>query len=324
MNILLTGGLGYIGSHVAVELIEAGHRVVIFDNLSNSKITVLDRIQEITGTRPAFHNVDIRFGDIHNKTLGNFDAIIHLAGLKSVAESVEKPGLYYSHNAEGTSNVLEFAVKNRIKKFVFSSSATVYGDAQDYPLNEEASLKPTNPYGKSKLIAEELVEEYSNTFGLDGIILRYFNPVGAHCSGLLREDPNGIPNNLMPILVRAAKGDKKISIFGNDYDTLDGTCVRDFIHVEDLAKAHLKALESKSAIYNIGTGSGSSVLYLIKTFERVNNVTFDIRYEDRRPGDVESLICVAQRARMVLGWKAERTIEDMCSSAWKAANLDIL
>ena len=324
MNILVTGGLGFIGSHSAVELIKNNHTVIIADNLINSKIEVLDKLSTITGIKPTFYHIDVtdeaKVEEIFNNH--EIDGVIHFAGLKAVGESVSKPLEYYYNNLVSTMVLSKMCVKHGVGKFVFSSSATVYGD-QPSPLKEDMELKKTtNPYGETKAMSERILTDTAHANdGFAVSLLRYFNPVGAHESGLIGEDPNGIPNNLMPFVTKVAKGQlKKLSVFGNDYNTIDGTGVRDYIHVVDLAKGHVKAIENLDNgvnIHNLGTGRGTSVLELVNAFMKVNEV--DVPYEivGRRPGDLAVCFADASKAQKELGWKAELTIEDMVRDAWK-------
>lgn len=324
MNILVTGGLGFIGSHTVVELIKNTHTVIIADNLINSKIEVLDKLSTITGIKPTFYQIDVtdeaKVQEIFvNHKIGG---VIHFTGLKAVGESVSKPIEYYFNNLVSTMVLSKMCVKYCVNKFVFSSSATVYGD-QPSPLREDMDLKKTtNPYGETKAMSERILTDIANANdGFSVSLLRYFNPVGAHESGLIGEDPNGIPNNLMPFVTKVAKGQlEKLSVFGNDYDTIDGTGVRDYIHVVDLAKGHVKAIEKLDTgvnIYNLGTGRGTSVLELVNAFIKVNDI--DVPYEivGRRPGDLAVCYADASKAEKELGWKAELTIEDMVRDAWK-------
>ncbi len=324
MNILVTGGLGFIGSHIAVELIKNNHTVIITDNLINSKIEVLDKLYTITGIKPSFYQIDVtdeaKVEEIFNKH--KIDGVIHFAGLKAVGESVSKPIEYYYNNLVSTMVLSKMCVKYGVNKFVFSSSATVYGD-QLSPLREDMELKKTtNPYGETKAMSERILTDtaYANE-GFAVSLLRYFNPVGAHESGLIGEDPNGIPNNLMPFVTKVAKGQlEKLSIFGNDYDTIDGTGVRDYIHVVDLAKGHVKAIENLKDgvnIYNLGTGKGTSVLELVNAFMNVNDIKVAYEIVGRRPGDIATCFADASKAEKELGWKAELGIDEMVRDAWK-------
>jgi len=324
MNILVTGGLGFIGSHTSIELIKNNHTVIIADNLINSKIEVLDKLSTITGFKPTFYQIDVTDEAKVEAILNNhkIDGVIHFAGLKAVGESVSKPLEYYYNNLVSTMILSKMCVKYGVEKFVFSSSATVYGD-QPSPLKEDMELKKTtNPYGETKAMSERILTDTANAnpnFAVS--LLRYFNPVGAHESGLIGENPNGIPNNLMPFVTKVAKGQlEKLSVFGNDYDTIDGTGVRDYIHVVDLAKGHVKAIENLSDgvnIYNLGTGRGTSVLELVNAFMKVNDV--DVPYEivGRRPGDIATCFADAIKAERELKWKAELGIEEMVKDAWR-------
>lgn len=324
MPILVTGGAGYIGSHTCVELLNSGHFVIIADNLCNSKIETIDKINQITNKDVIFYQIDVTDEQAVESIFSNhkIDGVIHFAGLKAVGESVEKPLQYYYNNLVSTMVLSKMCVKYGVGKFVFSSSATVYGD-QPSPLKEDMGLKKTtNPYGETKAMSERILTDTSNADdGFAVSLLRYFNPVGAHESGLIGEDPNGIPNNLMPFVTKVAKGQlEKLNVFGNDYDTVDGTGVRDYIHVVDLAKGHVKAIENLNKgvnIYNLGTGRGTSVLELVDAFMKVNGI--DVPYEivGRRPGDLAVCFADANKAKKELGWKAELTIEDMVKDAWK-------
>ena len=326
MNILLTGGAGYIGSHVAAPLVSAGHRVVCFDNLSNSDPAVMDRLEAITGHAVPLVTGDIRDGDALREVLRdhNIEAVIHFAGLKAVGESVAEPMKYYDNNVRGTLSLLEAMADCGAKTLVFSSSATVYGQPQYLPLDESHPTSATNPYGRTKLMIEEMLADVAAADPEWRIaILRYFNPVGAHDSGLIGENPNGIPNNLMPFVSRVAAGRlAELSVFGNDYDTPDGTGVRDYIHVVDLAEGHVAALgaiaksEEALSIWNLGTGQGYSVLDMVEAFERVNGVSIPYRIAPRRDGDVASCFASPDRAARELGWKAERGLDAMCASSW--------
>ncbi len=324
MNILVTGGLGFIGSHTTIELVKNNHTVIIADNLINSKIEVLDKLSTITGTKPSFYQIDVtdeaKVEEIFNNH--KIDGVIHFAGVKAVGESVSKPLEYYYNNLVSTMVLSKMCVKHGVQKFVFSSSATVYGD-QPSPLKEDMELKKTtNPYGETKAMSERVLidtAKANNNFSVS--LLRYFNPVGAHESGLIGENPNGMPNNLMPFVTKVAKGQlEKLSVFGNDYDTVDGTGVRDYIHVVDLAKGHVKAIESLKNgvnIYNLGTGKGTSVLELVNAFMKVNNIKVPYEIVGRRPGDIATCYAHAEKAKIELGWKAELSIEDMVRDAWR-------
>ncbi len=323
LNILVTGGTGYIGSHTCISLIEAGHSVVIIDNLSNSKKDVIDKIKFITGVDVPFHHIDATDETLMDKvfTKYNFDGVIHFAGYKAVGESVEKPLAYYMNNLLSTIVVSKMCSKHKVHKFVFSSSATVYGDNQ-VPFIESMTLLPTtNPYGETKAMSERILKDFSKSNQLMSFtLLRYFNPVGAHTSGLIGELPNGRPNNLMPFITQVAKGSRpELSVFGDDYDTVDGTGVRDYIHVVDLALGHVAAIENDTlgvSIYNLGTGNGTSVVQLIEAFKTVNNIAVPYKIVDRRPGDIASCYANVDKAKVELGWTAQRTIEDMCKDSW--------
>ncbi|MBI5860848.1 MAG: UDP-glucose 4-epimerase GalE [Rhodocyclales bacterium] len=325
---LVTGGMGYIGSHTCVELLAAGHQVTIFDNLSNSKLAVLERIARITGKQPHFIQADIRDRSAMRAALegcqGGCDGVIHFAGLKAVGESVAKPILYYSNNVEGSIALFETMAATGVKHLVFSSSATVYGDPREVPIRETAALSVTNPYGRSKLMVEEMLRDIA---GADPewriALLRYFNPVGAHVSGEIGEDPNGIPNNLMPYVTQVAVGKLEcLSVYGNDYPTPDGTGVRDYIHVVDLAKGHLAAIETIKRrrgvlTVNLGTGRGYSVLEVIAAFGAVSGRTVAYRITSRRPGDVAQCYADPALAEELLGWRAEKGMAEMCADAWR-------
>jgi len=324
--ILLTGGLGYIGSHTAVELIEAGYEVVIIDNLSNSKEDVKDKIEKITGKKVKFYKNDCRDLEALRKiaTENKIDAIIHFAGYKAVGESVKIPVDYYDNNINCTLALLRLMKEFNIKNLVFSSSATVYGQAKSMPIYEDFPVTATNPYGRTKLFIEEILkDEYIADNSLNIAILRYFNPIGAHKSGLIGEDPNGIPNNLMPYITKVATGKlEKLSIFGNDYDTKDGTGVRDYIHVSDLADGHVKALKKLETnaglvIYNLGTGTGYSVLEIVNTFNEVCGNKVKYVYAKRRDGDIAVCYAATDKAEKELGFKATRTLKEMCESSYK-------
>lgn len=320
MKILVTGGTGFIGSHTIVELLNSGYEVEIVDNLVNSKASVIDKIEQITGKRPVFHKVDLLDETKLDQIFANnnFDLVIHFAGLKAVAESVEKPLLYYKNNLFGTINLLNSMLKHGAQKIIFSSSATVYGNQ---PVPKFVETMPTgqgitNPYGETKFMIEQILKDTAAAHPEFSVtILRYFNPVGAHPSGLIGEDPNGIPNNLMPIIMKVARGEiKELSIFGNDYDTKDGTCVRDFIHVVDLAKGHLAAIPKMSAgvqIYNLGSGHGTSVQEIIDAFERAAGRELPKKYAPRRAGDLPEMFADASKAERELGWETKLGIDDI-------------
>ena len=322
MNILVTGGTGYIGSHTCVELIKAGHDVVIVDNLCNSKIEVLDYIKEITGYTCKFYECDIldREGLQKVFTENKIDSVIHFAGLKAVGESCSKPLLYYRNNISGTVILCEVMAEFGVKSMVFSYSATVYGIPKEVPLKEDFPLSTTNPYGSTKLMIEGILKDLYNADNeWDITVLRYFNPIGAHDSGLIGEDPNGIPNNLMPYITKvASKQLPCLGVFGNDYPTPDGTGIRDYIHVVDLADGHVKAISHMDGyqVFNLGTGVGYSVLDLVKAFIKVNGVDVPYEIKDRRPGDIAENFADATRAKEILGWTAKYGIEDMCRSSW--------
>lgn len=330
MTILVTGGLGYIGSHTCVELLKKGERVIVLDNLSNSKIETIDKITKITGKNFVFYKADLLDEAAVEKVFeeNKIDAVIHFAGLKAVGESVEKPLLYYRNNIVGTLNLLDVMQKHNVDKLVFSSSATVYGNPARVPITEDMPLSTTNPYGTTKHMIEYILNDYSKAHpDFKVVILRYFNPIGAHESGIIGEDPNGIPNNLMPYICKVASGKlKQLNVFGCDYDTHDGTGVRDYIHVVDLALGHIKSLEKLEKnecgvfIYNLGTGNGYSVLDLVKAFEKQNRIHIDYKIVDRRPGDIAKCYADPSKALKELDWKAEKTLEDMVKDAWGYEN----
>lgn len=326
MTILVTGGTGYIGSHTVVQLIQNGYDVVIVDNFSNSKPEVLNRIERITGKRPKFYEVNMLDKNKLETVFQNenIDAVIHFAGLKSVAESVKNPDLYIANNEGSTLILLDLMTKYRVKNLVFSSSATVYGVPKHVPLSEDDEVGGcTNPYGQTKLDIEFMLKDYAKIHRFSNIaILRYFNPIGAHPSGLIGEDPNGIPNNLMPYITQVAVGKReKLNVYGNDYKTHDGTGVRDYIHVVDLARGHLcalKKLESKPGlvIYNLGTGKGTSVLDLVNAFEKANDIKIPYVICERRPGDVDENYAQCDKAYKEMGFKTELDIVDACRDSW--------
>ncbi|MFM0602423.1 UDP-glucose 4-epimerase GalE [Streptococcus suis] len=325
MSILVTGGAGYIGSHTVIELLKLGKEVVIVDNLSNSSILVLDRIETITGKRPTFYELDVADKEALRQVFENenIEAAIHFAGYKAVGESVAKPIMYYENNIMSTLALVEVMAEFGVKKIVFSSSATVYGLNNPSPLVETMPTSATNPYGYTKVMLEQILRDVEVADkGWSIALLRYFNPIGAHESGLIGEDPAGIPNNLMPFIAQVAVGKREeLSVFGNDYDTIDGTGVRDYIHVIDLALGHIKALEKISTTagvhtYNLGSGQGTSVLELVQAFEKVNGVPVPYKIVDRRPGDVATCYANADKALEELDWKTEKTIEDMCRDTW--------
>ena len=323
--ILVTGGMGYIGSHTVVELLNLNYEVVVVDNLSNTSILVKDRIKKITNKDFKFYNVDVTDKESLKKVFeeNKIDSIIHFAAFKAVGESVEKPLEYYENNLVGALVVFELMKEFNVNNFVFSSSATVYGKPKSCPIKEDFSLSTTNPYGATKLMIEDIMRDLSKADkNLNLVILRYFNPIGAHESGLIGEEPKGIPNNLMPYITKVAVGQlNELSVFGDDYDTKDGTGVRDYIHVVDLAKGHvasIKKLEENPGLltYNLGTGEGYSVLDLVKAFEKVNNIKIPYKIIDRRPGDIDMCYADPTKAFDELGWKAEFGIERMCEDSW--------
>ena len=327
MSILLTGGAGYIGSHTAVELLNKGKDLVIIDDFSNSNAKALDAIREITGKDFKFYEMDYKDREKLEKVFeeNNIEAVINFAGFKAVGESVAKPIEYYINNVSGALVLLDTMKKYNCKKFIFSSSATVYGEPERIPLTEDCRVGgTTNPYGTTKLFIEQILKDiYTSDNSWDICILRYFNPVGSHESGLIGEEPQGIPNNLMPYIVRVASGQlEQLSVFGNDYDTHDGTGVRDYIHVVDLAKGHVKALEKIDKegqgiyIYNLGTGTGYSVLDMVNAFEKSTGKKVNYRITDRRPGDIAVCYADPKKAKEELEWVAEKNLEDMCKDSW--------
>ena len=325
MKVLITGGTGYIGSHTCVELINSGHAVVIVDNLNNSKKEVVNRIEKITGVRPAFYENDVRDKGALDKIFKTEkpQAVIHFAGLKAVGESVQKPLMYYDNNLISTIVLCEVMKENGVKNFVFSSSATVYGVSEKMPLTEDMPLGAINPYGRTKLFIEEILRDISKDNSFNTVLLRYFNPIGAHQSGLIGEDPLGIPNNLMPYIAQVAVGRlEKLSVFGNDYPTPDGTGVRDYIHVCDLAIGHVKAVEYAAnhpgcEAINLGTGKGTSVLELKDAFEKASGVKIPFVIAPRRAGDPATVYANAQKAEKLLGFVAKYGIDDMCADTWR-------
>ncbi|NBK99794.1 MAG: UDP-glucose 4-epimerase GalE [Erysipelotrichia bacterium] len=328
MNVLVTGGLGFIGSHTCVELLNAGHDVVVIDNLYNAKIAVKDYIKQITGKEIVYYNDDVCDREAVKRVFdeNKIDAVIHFAGYKAVGESVQKPLEYYDNNLVSTLVLCDEMRKHDCYNFVFSSSATVYGDPERIPIDEECKLGPTtNPYGTTKLMIEMILKDLHVSDNKWNIaLLRYFNPIGAHESGLIGEEPNGIPNNLMPYVVKVANKELPfLHVFGNDYDTADGTGVRDYIHVVDLAKGHLCALNKlvKEHIgvdaYNLGTGNGYSVLDIVKAFEKANGLEVPYQIDPRRPGDIATCYANPKKAYEELGFKAEKTLEDMMKDSWK-------
>ena len=326
MAILVTGGAGYIGSHTIVQLLESGKEVVVVDNLVNSSEESLSRVEKITGKKAAFYNVDLldKKGLQEVFKAHKIESVIHFAGLKAVGESVSKPLYYYHNNITGTLILCDVMNEFGVKNIVFSSSATVYGDPEVVPITEDSSLSATNPYGQTKLMIEQILQDlYVADNSLNIAILRYFNPIGAHVSGLIGENPNGIPNNLVPYISQVAVGKlKELSVFGNDYDTPDGTGVRDYIHVVDLANGHLKALEKLEGnpgvvIYNLGTGNGYSVLDVVKAFEDASGKEVPYAIKDRRPGDIATCYANPDYAFQELGWRAEKGIKEMCEDTWR-------
>lgn len=326
MKVLLAGGAGYIGSHTCVELIKEGHEVVIADNFSNSCPEAVKRVEELTGKNIRLYEADVCDKDAVDRIFAEneLDAVIHFAGLKAVGESVEKPVEYYRNNIDSTLTLLESMKKYNVNKFIFSSSATVYGTPISVPLVETMPTgSPTNPYGWTKLMMEQILTDTANANPeMSIVILRYFNPIGAHESGRIGEDPNGIPNNLMPYITQVAAGRlKQLGVFGNDYPTHDGTGVRDYIHVVDLAKGHVKAIDYSAEhkgteIFNLGTGTGYSVLDIVKAFVKANGIDIPYEIKPRRAGDIAECFADATKAKELLGWVAEKNLEDMCRDSW--------
>ena len=331
MAILITGGAGYIGSHTMVEFLEAGRELVVVDNFMNSKPEALERVKKITGKDFKFFQVDLLDKEALDKVVreNNIDSCIHFAGLKAVGESCAKPMLYYHNNITGTLNLCDVLQKYGAKRIVFSSSATVYGNPASVPITEDFPLSTTNPYGETKLMIERILKDIYNADNEWSIsVLRYFNPIGAHKSGLIGEDPQGIPNNLLPYITQVAAGRREcLSVFGNDYNTPDGTGVRDYIHVVDLARAHLKAIELAEKVtgidyFNIGTGVGYSVLDIVHAYEKATGIKINYKITDRRPGDIDECYANPKKAYEVLGWSAQYNIEDMCRDSynWQRQN----
>ena len=329
-KILVTGGLGYIGSHTTVELINQGFQVTIVDNLSNSEIFILDRIEKITGTRPKFYEFDLterkKTENCFNEN--NFDGVIHFAALKSVSESIKKPLEYYNNNIKSLENILESMKIHSVRNIVFSSSCTVYGQPEELPVDERAPFKKAeSPYTETKQISEKIIEKLTNSNNnISAISLRYFNPVGAHSSALLGELPKGIPNNLVPFITQTAAGIRdRLVVFGDNYDTHDGTAVRDYIHIEDLSEAHIAALErilyfkneNPYEYYNVGTGKGYSVMDVISSFEKVNNIKLNYVFSERREGDIEKIFSDNKLSKKKLNWSSKKSLDDMMRSAWK-------
>lgn len=328
MKILVTGGTGYIGSHTCVELLKKGHEVVVFDNLYNSQIDVVDKIHEITGKNIKFYKADMLDKESMRPVFeeNTFGAVIHFAGLKAVGESVAKPLLYYQNNITGTLNLCELMNEYNCKRIIFSSSATVYGSPKTVPITEDFPLSTTNPYGSTKLMLERILSDFCVPDPeWSVVLLRYFNPIGAHESALLGESPNGIPNNLMPYIMQVAVGRlPELGVFGNDYDTPDGTGVRDYIHVVDLAKGHVNAVDKVTSstgvnIYNLGTGNGYSVLDIVKAFEEANGVKIPYSIKPRRAGDIATCYADPEKARKELGWEAKYDLKKMCEDSWRFA-----
>ena len=324
MKVLVTGGLGFIGSHTVVELLNENNEVIIVDNLYNSKITVLEKLEKITGKKIKFYQYDLTQKDLVDKIFkeNKIDSVIHFAGYKAVGESVREPLMYFSNNLISTINLLESMKKYEVKKIVFSSSATVYGQQKVPKYVETMKIgNTTSPYGTTKVMIEKILEDlYASDDSWNITLLRYFNPVGAHESGLIGEDPKGVPNNLMPYVMKVAAGKlEQLSIFGNDYPTPDGTCIRDYIHVVDLAKGHVKALQKAPSglnVYNLGSGKGVSVLEIVNTFEKVNNLKVNYKIVDRRPGDLPEFYADPTKALNELGWKTNKTLDDICKDTW--------
>ena len=326
MKVLVTGGAGYIGSHTVVLLIEEGHEVIVFDNFCNASIESIRRVEKIVGQEITVVEGDIRNReDLHHVfNAHKIDAVIHFAGLKAVGESVEQPLKYYDNNVNGTAVLCEIMAKHNCKSIVFSSSATVYGDPHTTPITEDFPLSATNPYGRSKLFVEEILRDvYVADNEWKVVLLRYFNPVGAHSSGSIGEDPNGIPNNLMPFIAQTAVGKREVlSVFGDDYDTIDGTGVRDYIHVVDLAEGHVKALDkiknfSEVMTINLGTGNGYSVLEMVKAFEKASGNKVPYKIAPRRAGDIATCFADPSYAKQVLGWEATKGVDEMCEDSWR-------
>lgn len=332
MNILITGGAGYIGSHTAIALANAGHKITIFDNLCNSKLTVIDQLTKILGFPVNFINGDVRNTPLVNKSLkeNEIEGVIHFAGLKSVAESVANPLLYYSNNVQGSISLIEAMQQNQVKTFVFSSSATVYGEPTYLPYDEKHPTNPINPYGHSKLQVETILGDWAKSDPeVKASILRYFNPVGAHESGLIGENPNQIPNNLMPYIAKVICGSlPNLNIYGKDYGTRDGTGERDYIHVMDLAEGHLAAIDylknnAGAHIHNLGTGQGTTVLELINAFQRINKVEIPYKFSGRRGGDLASYYADASKASKELKWFAKRDLGEACRDTYRFSQLAI-
>lgn len=333
MNVLITGGTGYIGSHTTIELIESGHDVTIVDNLSNSKPEVLNRIEKITGKKPAFFEVDLRNREDTKKVFADnkFDCVIHFAGLKSVSESVDKPLEYYDNNINSTLVLIEAMLEYGVKKIIFSSSATVYGTPSELPLKESSrtGVGITNPYGWTKYMIEQILRDVAVANpDFEVMLLRYFNPIGAHKSGLIGEDPTGVPNNLFPYVSQVAAGKlSEVNVCGDDYDTVDGTGVRDYVHVVDLARGHMVALDKMrpgTQVYNLGTGEGVSVLEIIQAFSKATGQKVPYVIAPRRAGDIAEVFASVDLAEKELGWRSEKTLDDACVDTWRwqSANPD--
>ena len=326
MSVLVTGGAGYIGSHTCVELLSAGYDVVVVDNLSNSSEISIQRVEQITGKHLAFYKADVRDGQKLDEIMDRHEItqVIHFAGFKAVGESVVKPLMYYRNNLDSTISLCESMLRHNVHELVFSSSATVYSPGNPMPLSESSSTGScTNPYGWTKFMCEQIITDVAKAHdGFSAALLRYFNPVGAHPSGLIGEDPSGIPNNLMPFISQTAVGRRnELSVFGDDYDTPDGTGVRDYLHVVDLAKGHVSAIRylddhAGVHIFNLGTGKGSSVLEMVHTFEAVNHVSVPYKITSRRPGDLATVYADPSKSNEELHWKTEKTLEDMCRDSW--------
>jgi len=329
MNLLVTGGAGYIGSHACVVLLEAGHQVTVIDNLSNSSADVLDRVQEIAARPLRFIEGDVRNrSDLDKAFAGGIDAVIHFAALKAVGESCAQPLAYFDNNIGGTIGLMQAMEQHGVDRLVFSSSATVYGQADTVPVKETAPLRVTNPYGRTKLVMEQLIQDWCAARpSVSAVLLRYFNPVGAHPSGKIGENPRGEPNNLMPYVAQVAAGQRPfLRVFGNDYPTPDGTGIRDYLHVMDLAEAHLKAVEYATArkgcdVFNLGTGRGYSVLEMVAAFERASGRSVPYEIQPRRKGDIAELTADPSRARNVLGWEARYDLDAMCGDVWRWQSL---
>jgi len=318
-TILVTGGLGFIGSHTIVELLEMNYKVVIIDNLSNSNISIIEKIKKITNKDIVFYKCDILDTEQLNNIFKSYNiyCVIHFAGLKAVSESIEKPLEYYHNNVSGTVNLLQCMEKCNVKNLIFSSSSTVYGNTQPpFTENSETGKNITNPYGRTKYLIEEILKDLN---GWNIFILRYFNPIGAHKSGLIGDNPNGIPNNLMPYIIKVANKELPyLNIFGNDYNTNDGTAKRDFIHVVDLAKAHVNCIDhfKDIQILNLGTGNSISVLELVETFKKVNNIDIPYYFKEKRNGDIEDSYCISNKAEEIINWKSNKNITDMCEDSY--------